>query len=156
MNGDASALAASSAATSAISRSPSAVTPPPSTTDVDVGGQHEHAHGRRDAAGEADAQFARERVARVGGVEDVAHGERAGAAPALGDGAAAGERFDAAVLAAAAQRAVRVDRDVADLARRAARTAPQLAVGDDAGRDAGAEVEVGHRPRSGAPTDRSA
>ena len=45
---------------------------------VDVGGEHEHAHRGGDAAREAGAQLARDGVARVGRVEDVADGQGAG------------------------------------------------------------------------------
>jgi hypothetical protein len=115
---------------------------------VDIGGEHEDAHGGRDTPRQVAAQFAGEGVALLGGVEDVPHRKNAWASPPLRDGAAAGERLDAAVLAAAAERAVRVDGDVPHLARGPARAPPQLTVGDDARGDSGPEVEVAHRART--------
>jgi hypothetical protein len=118
--------------------------------DIDVGGQHEHAHPRSDTAREARTEFTRRLVTGVGGVEDIAHRMRGTPRPPLGDHSAAGERLDAAALTAAAPGPRGIDRDMADLAGGAARTAPHLAVRHDAGRHAGAEIEVSHR-RRGAP-----
>ena len=72
--------------------------------------------------------------------------------PALGDrvadvaldGRAAGQCFQAAVAAAAAQRAARLQPHVTDFGRRAAVPQHQLAVEDDAAADAGAD-ENPHR-----------
>ena len=111
---------------------------------IHIDREHEHADRGGDTGGELGAQSAGERIAGVGGVEDVADRQRAGPAPALGDGGAAREGLDAAALAAAAPRPLRIDGDVADLSRGAAPSAPQLAVHDDPGGDARSEVQVGH------------
>ena len=66
-----------------------------------------------------------------------------GLAGESGDGRARDEGLEAAVLAAGAAGAARVDDDVADLAGQAARSAMEPAVEDDAGRDAGPDREVG-------------
>src|SRR6185295_17380008 len=54
------------------------------------------------------------------------------------------ERLEAAAVAAPADRALRIDQDVADLARDAARPAKRSPTDDEPGADAGGETQVGH------------
>ncbi|CAI7637260.1 unnamed protein product, partial [Penicillium discolor] len=112
---------------------------------LDVGREHEHAHGRRGPEEQVRLQGEGVRIARVGCRHDVLDRERAGASPGLGQRPAAAERLHAAALSAAAQTPAGVDGEVPDLARGPPRPAPDAAVDDDAGRDAGAQVQVGHR-----------
>ena len=113
---------------------------------------------RRDGAADGGAGVAdRPRAARVAVAGGGDHGGQGGilerAAQRGEDRLGAGEGLEAAAVAAAADRAVRGDDRVADLARRAARAAVGAAAHDQARPDAGRELEVGEVPgaAAGAP-----
>ena len=77
--------------------------------------------------------------------EQLAHGQRAvRAAQQLAQRGAGDEGLEAAAVAAAADRALGIDQDVADLARDAARAAEGAAVDHEAGADARRQAQVGH------------
>ena len=84
-------------------------------------------------------------VAAGGGGVDVLRrpGLHAGGGGAPGDRGTGGEGLEAARLAARAERTARVDDGVADLAGEAAGATVEPAVEHDAGRDPGADGEVG-------------
>src|SRR5690606_18326538 len=117
----------------------------PTTNDdrVDVHRQDEDPYGGGDRGDEAAAHVPRRLVAGVRGREQRPYGLRVRGGPHPGEGGAGRVQLEAAALAARALRAVG-DRDVADLPGDAACPAPQLTVDDQAGGQAGAEVEVGH------------
>lgn len=111
---------------------------------LDVGRQHEHAHGRRGPEEEVRLQGLGVRIARVGRLDDVLDGQRTGTSPRLGQRPTAAEGLHAAALPAPAQPAARIDGEVSDLSGGPACAAPDAAVHHDAGGDAGAEVQIGH------------
>src|SRR5690606_17357471 len=90
----------------------------------------------------------------VGSVEDVADLQRTRTTPGASQRAPSAERLDAAALTAPAHSSVRIDRDVADLACRAARAAPQCPADDDARSHASAQVEIGDRRAVGGSAQR--
>src|SRR5690554_2172576 len=99
---------------------------------VDVHRQDKDPYGGGDRGDEAAAHVPRRLVAGVGGREQRPYGLRVRGGPHPGEGGAGRVQLQAAALPARALRPVG-DRDVADLAGDAARTAPQLAVDDQAG-----------------------
>ena len=137
-NGEAPALAESSAVTSARSRSASAVIPPPSIT----ASTSTVSTSTRTAAATPAASSERSRRASGSPASAASKMSRIGSAPG---------RPQRSAMAAPPARAsmqprwpLRIDGDVADLSRGAAPSAPQLAVHDDPGGDARSEVQVGH------------
>ena len=96
-------------------------------------------------------------VARLRLSDDLAQGQAVAVAAAqrLEDGLGAGEGLQAAAVAAAADRAAVVDRHVADLAGGAARAVVEAAVEDEAGADAGGDLDVDEvrAVAAGAPHD---
>src|SRR6185312_13635778 len=112
---------------------------------------HDLAH---DGVVEVERFFDHARGQRLGVV--LAHQLRNLGLPALLDqlahvalhGGARGERLDAAALAAAAARAVRQERHVADLAGDAAAAVVRVVADDDAAADAGADEDADHGARA--------
>ena len=150
--------AASSSRIGANRRSPAAATPPPMTTRS--GEMHDDHVGDPDAQVAADQgqPLERPRIAGPGAGHRLLGGRR----PARrGDPVGARERLEAAVVAAAARRPVRVDRLVAQLAGRPVVALVDPAVDRDHAADPGPEREADHRStrrarrRAGAPPART-
>ena len=112
---------------------------------VDVHGEHEQPDRGGDVVDQPRTHLDREGVPGIRGGEERPHGLRVVGRPLPRDGRAGRHELQAAALAARAERSGRVDRDVADLARHAARPAPEPAAEHESRSQAGAEVEVGHR-----------
>ena len=155
--GEAARRRSSSRRIGSMNGSPACETPPPTTTRLDVVGHDQQVDGPGEPAADVLDQLAGEGVAggrglvdvacREGGRVEVGEGRRAARRDrrgrAAGDGRAGDERLEAAALAAGADRAVRVEDGVPDLAGQAAGAAVEPAVEDEAGRDAGPDREVG-------------